>query len=311
MNQLVSVVIPAYKSAYLFDAISSVLSQTYKNLELIIVNDASPEDITSIVESFNDPRIRYYINERNIGALDLVKNWNLCLSYAQGDFFCLLCDDDMMSETFLEELLGLSTKYPQNSVFRCRVKVIDKLGKMIRIYPSSPEWISGIDYMLHLVNGWQHQTISEFLYRRDYLLSKGGFVSFPKAWCADWFSILNLVWQQGLVTSSKILMTFRDSGINISSEKKYIREKIIAQNIFTERLKGLLKNEVNREMSDIINQARDEIINKIYFEYLGQSSWIDFLFLLINHNEKEYNIPLRCFVKAFMRKLSFTKSYKK
>lgn len=182
---------------------------------------------------------------------------------------------------------------------------------MIRIYPSSPEWISGIDYMLHLVNGWQHQTISEFLYRRDYLLSKGGFVSFPKAWCADWFSILNLVWQQGLVTSSKILMTFRDSGINISSEKKYIREKIIAQNIFTERLKGLLKNEVNREMSDIINQARDERINKIYFEYLGQSSWIDFLFLLINHNEKEYNIPLRCFVKAFMRKLSFTKSYKK
>ena len=41
------------------------------------------KNITSIVESFNDPRIRYYINERNIGALDLVKNWNLCLSYAQ------------------------------------------------------------------------------------------------------------------------------------------------------------------------------------------------------------------------------------
>lgn len=136
--------------------------------------------------------------------------------------------------------MGLSTKYPQNSVFRCRVKVIDKLGKMIRIYPSSPEWISGIDYMLHLVNGWQHQTISEFLYRRDYLLSKGGFVSFPKAWCADWFSILNLVWRQGLVTSSKILMTFRDSGINISSEKNIFVKNNSSKYIYGE-IKGIIE----------------------------------------------------------------------
>ena len=58
-----SVTIPAYKARFLKECIESILAQTYKDFELIIVNDASPEDLTSIVKSFNDPRIRYYINE--------------------------------------------------------------------------------------------------------------------------------------------------------------------------------------------------------------------------------------------------------
>ena len=58
-DQLVSVAIPAYKSEYLSEAIVSVLNQTYSNLELIIVNDKSPEDIYNIVSKFSDKRIRY------------------------------------------------------------------------------------------------------------------------------------------------------------------------------------------------------------------------------------------------------------
>lgn len=59
-----SITIPAYKTAYLKECIESILAQTYTNFELIIVNDASPEDLTSIVHSFDDSRIRYYINEK-------------------------------------------------------------------------------------------------------------------------------------------------------------------------------------------------------------------------------------------------------
>jgi glycosyltransferase involved in cell wall biosynthesis len=55
-----SVTVPAYKAQFLAECIDSILAQTYKNFELIIVNDASPQDLDSIVSKYDDPRIRYY-----------------------------------------------------------------------------------------------------------------------------------------------------------------------------------------------------------------------------------------------------------
>lgn len=68
MTPLVSIAIPAYKKKFLADAIQSVLNQSIQDFELIIVNDKSPEDIDSVVEHFNDKRIRYFTNETNLGG---------------------------------------------------------------------------------------------------------------------------------------------------------------------------------------------------------------------------------------------------
>jgi glycosyltransferase involved in cell wall biosynthesis len=77
-----SFVLPAYKAKYLKESIDSIINQTYADCELIIVNDASPEDVDSIVTSYSDERIQYYRNEKNIGGTDLVAPWNYCISYA-------------------------------------------------------------------------------------------------------------------------------------------------------------------------------------------------------------------------------------
>ena len=61
-----SFVLPAYKANYLRESIDSILGQTYTDFELIIVNDASPEDVDSIVNSYNDKRIQYYKNEDKV-----------------------------------------------------------------------------------------------------------------------------------------------------------------------------------------------------------------------------------------------------
>ena len=81
-----SVMVPAYKAQFLAECIDSILAQSYKNFELIIVNDASPQDLDSIVSKYDNPRIRYYKNEVGFGAEHVVGNWNKCLEYAIGDY---------------------------------------------------------------------------------------------------------------------------------------------------------------------------------------------------------------------------------
>ena len=90
-----SFVLPAYKAAFLREAIDSILAQSYPDFELIIVNDKSPEDLASIVDSYHDERIQYYVNAQNIGGHDLVAQWNHCITYATGKYLILASDDDL------------------------------------------------------------------------------------------------------------------------------------------------------------------------------------------------------------------------
>ena len=76
MNPLFSIAITAFKKRFLQESILSVIKQTVSNWELVIVDDCSPEDLKNIVTFFNDTRIKYFKNPKNIGAIDVVDNWN-------------------------------------------------------------------------------------------------------------------------------------------------------------------------------------------------------------------------------------------
>ena len=67
-----TIAIPCYKNKFLKEALDSILIQTYNNYEIIILNDKSPYDIDSIVSNYHDKRIRYYKNEINCGAFNII-----------------------------------------------------------------------------------------------------------------------------------------------------------------------------------------------------------------------------------------------
>ena len=71
MNKLlVSVIIPAYNTeAYIAKAISSVLSQTLTNIEVVVVDDASTDNTRKVIEQFCDPRLKILCNQHNLGDL--------------------------------------------------------------------------------------------------------------------------------------------------------------------------------------------------------------------------------------------------
>jgi len=130
MKPLISICIPAYNNAdYIAETINSVLSQSYKNFELIITDDCSKDDTVKIVKSFSDERIKLVINDSNLG---MHGNWNKVLSLAKGDYMKLLCGDDLITPDCLEKQVAEFLK-PGNedvAVVACRRKIIKADGKV-------------------------------------------------------------------------------------------------------------------------------------------------------------------------------------
>jgi len=102
---VVSILIPTFNRAgYLQAALASACAQTYPNLEIIVLDDASSDNTPAVVRAFQqqDDRIVYVRNHRNRG---LVANWRQGVEMARGDFFCFLGDDDTLEPAFVETLL--------------------------------------------------------------------------------------------------------------------------------------------------------------------------------------------------------------
>ena len=105
---LVSIIMPAYNSGrFIEQSIRSVLSQTYTDWELLIVDDCSTDDTTSIVASFKDKRIHYQRNEHNMGA---ALSRNKAIQAAKGKYIAFLDADDKWLPTKLEKQVGFMQK---------------------------------------------------------------------------------------------------------------------------------------------------------------------------------------------------------
>lgn len=303
-SPLVSIAIPAYKSTYLKQAIDSILAQTFSDWELVIVNDASPEPILEIVKEYRDSRIRYYVNETNVGMEDPAINWNRCLELAKGEFFCLLCDDDYYEPTFLKEMLILADKYPEVSVFRSRAKIIDETNRILDYYPSSPEWESGIDYIWHKESNVRRQTISEFLLRKKYISNLGGYSSLPKAWFADEMSVYRFAQKNGIASVNHSLCRFRISKLNIScNDGRYIKQRVEACNIFFRWLEQFVIS-WNTEYTELVLEKATCRKHSCMVSYLIHASWQDFVFLWIHRKAARYHIYSRDFLKALCKRIA-------
>ena len=299
MEHLVTIAIPAYKVTYLKEAVASAVGQTYRNIEIIVVNDHSPYDVDHVVESFNDVRIRYYTNDKNIGGTDLVAQWNKCLSYAQGEFFCLLCDDDVYHPDFVKELVALSEKYPAVDVFRARTKEIDIKGNINDVFPSSPEYETAYDYMWQKWKGVRRQTVSEFMIRTQHAKQLGGYYSLPRGWGSDSLSVFLFGMKNGIVSSTSILTCFRVSGENISSVfTDDAEEKMMAAERYREKSLELIRNCEDEEMRFLLfKYEKTDYMARVRYILSRSTFWTS---LKIKHR---YKIGLGVFLKACWYKL--------
>lgn len=128
MNQLVSVLIPVYnRELFIAKTIESAINQSYKNIEIIVVDNASTDGTWQIMELYAelDKRIRIFRNPENIGP---VLNWKKCIELARGQYAKILFSDDTMSVNFIDKSLTILSNNSDIAFVFCRIELLNQEG---------------------------------------------------------------------------------------------------------------------------------------------------------------------------------------
>jgi len=122
----VSVCIPTYNYArFLGSAIDSVIAQTFEDFELIVSDNASTDDTQAVIASYDDPRIRAYRNDHNLG---LFGNFSRCLELAGTDLVKFVCADDWLDPRYLERAMPVMADHPEVALLTTAGYVVDEQG---------------------------------------------------------------------------------------------------------------------------------------------------------------------------------------
>ena len=267
---------PAWKSRFLREAIASIVAQTSPDWELVVVDDCSPEPLREVVESFQDPRIRYVRNEQNLGGENLVRQWNHAITFAQGDYIVLAADDDIYKPSFCETVLQLAEKYPQVDLIHSSVEQIDEEGAVIGDDNILPEFTNKYAYLNWWVTGRVFTCVGNFAFRRSALLEMGGFIDTPCGFASDIETPIVLS-RNGVANTSSMLFCFRISRQHLSSDKSRFKEKLEAISQRTEWMENLGYEEPQTpEDSELYHSV-------INHEYLHRKAVYEYLHLVIKH----------------------------
>jgi glycosyltransferase involved in cell wall biosynthesis len=142
---LVTIGIPTYNRAdsFLKQGLDSALKQTYPNVEIIVSDNCSTDNTEDVVKGFNDPRIRYFKQNVNIGAIN---NSNFCLEQARGDYFMQLQDDDMIDHDFLETCMKAANYSTDIGIIRTGTRVIDSDNNILHEYSNVDVGLSTVEF---------------------------------------------------------------------------------------------------------------------------------------------------------------------
>ena len=178
----ISVILPVYNgSAYLAEAMGSVLNQTFRDFELIVLDDASTDGSASVAEQFNDPRVRVIRQEAN---RRLPATLNHGLDLARGEWVARMDADDICHPFRFEKQIRWMERKPEIGICGTWVRLFGGAVGMTQEYPVSPDSVEAFRYF-HCP--FAHPTV---MIRRN-LLEEFGLRYDPSAKAVEDFDLWN------------------------------------------------------------------------------------------------------------------------
>jgi glycosyltransferase involved in cell wall biosynthesis len=231
MKEKLAIIIPAYKNQFLSQSLESIANQSCKKFNLYIGDDASPFDLKSIIEPFeNQLQIRYKRFEKNLGSESLTRQWSRCIDLSENEeFIWLFSDDDIMPFDAVERFYDELTNSEHHHLFRFNLQFINENNNVIRKPTTHPRIESSQDFLKRRLLFSTLSSACEYIFRRQAYEEYNGFVEFPLAWCSDDATWAFFGMKSGILTIPGRPINMRmSSGQNISSDTTSNKLKFIA-----------------------------------------------------------------------------------
>ena len=226
-DNLLAIVIPAYKAKFLDEALASIAAQTNRNFKLYVCDDASKEDIKAVTKKYeNDIDLYYHRFPDNLGGKDLVKQWDRSVELADARWIWLFSDDDLLSpgcvQAFFDALKNSDGKY---EVYRFNIEMIDAERSIILAKEPHPTEETSFQFLKGRLQSKSLSAAIEYIFKKETFRENGGFVDLPMAWCADDATWIQFAGAKPIYTIQGEKIYWRSSGVNISSSGGFQSQK--------------------------------------------------------------------------------------
>lgn len=248
-----SIIVPVYNvEKYLKKCIDSILNQSYKEFELIIVNDGSTDESEKIIDKFNDNRIKV-IKQSNQG-LSVARNNGL--KKAKNDYILFVDSDDFIDENLLLELNKNVTNAPD--LVRFQIKTVDENYNILGEFnEDSFNNLNGVEAFSKIVKYKFIENAWCYLYKRKYLIENNYF--FKEGTYHEDFGLIPLV-----ILNAKVVNSINFIGYNYVQRPN----SIMSQNNYLKEVKKA--NDVLNHYEFLIKKGQNK--SKLYNSYIANST---------------------------------------
>jgi glycosyltransferase involved in cell wall biosynthesis len=245
----VSVIIPNYNHAlFLEQRIQSILSQTFRDFEIVILDDCSTDASKAVIEKYrSNPKVSHIVyNETNSGST--FKQWSKGIALAKGEYIWIAESDDWCEEKFLEELLKGIEHSNYHVIAFCQSYCIDETDRILRItrHDKLEESIPGKKFIEQkLLTGNTICNASMAIFKREYF-NRASADLHNYRFAGDWLFWIRMCTYGNVFVSGKALNYYRTHSNNVSgkiysSGKNFIEDlavlkQVREEGIFDEKL---------------------------------------------------------------------------
>ncbi len=274
-SPLISVVLPVYNAErYVFQAIESILNQTYKDFEFIIIDDGSTDHSVDIIRSFHDPRIIFFQNQDNRG---LIYTLNRGIQSAKGKYIARMDADDISMAHRFQQQVSFLEMHPEIGVVGSGYLPIDENNIAVRPPVYLSEYPLTVKWSILIGNPLAHPST---IYRTDLARQLGGYDK-HFTYAEDYEFWIRMAEITNICSIKDVLIRYRVRD-NDYNDRKYYSDLMLVTNkirqiAFSRHFNGQMTSEISAAIQGagggiITNQSRYAACLLLFDAYIRLSA---------------------------------------